>query len=432
MIYQLVRRDLGWQRIWFVTLVVAIGLGSIPFGIQSALPHSRVPERIFLAILSSLMLLEALSIVVLAGANRRVTLFQAALPIAARDLFLARLFSLLAVVWVPVLGTAAALCMTAGGSFFRFASLLVAAAVASVAVVALQSLRLSQFSAPPAWAGWFLPVPLLPALLVYFVPTAISLAVCAALFVALLWWDLARLPRSFQIAPRDAAAASPARRGARFLRPVWWPLFRSAYTPAASVPLFNSGLILVAMGWWSVAPLMLAAFVTQSLIALQWARPLPLSRHRLFALLLLPPLLLEAAFQATRPLGVSSAAAMVALTLLSISVSLAMNEWKLLSTGAKILALPAFVIIVLLAPIGALVVDMARSPHARGPRYSTRLLAEQMDKLLPGHPLILALASLPLLAALYWVAQRQFVNVDSIPVTQTNVHAAEFSTALSA
>ena len=146
MIYQIVRRDLDWRRLWFVT--AGLGMILLGFGIRPL----WFPEKAVSAILGSLLMLAVLYPAFMFG-GRRASLFQAALPIPARDLFVARLLSLLGVVWFPLLAVAAASRVAGpGASYFGFLSLTVAGPIATAGVLALLSIRLRELSAPPKLA----------------------------------------------------------------------------------------------------------------------------------------------------------------------------------------------------------------------------------------------------------------------------------------
>src|SRR5580658_6655939 len=108
MIYQLLR--LVGRRTWWGILVVGIIIGFLAF---ANLILMSVGER-FCAILPDLVL----NVILLAFgsglASNRGRLFEASLPIPARDLFMYRLLMLQVIIWIPLLAAAGAGYVVAG------------------------------------------------------------------------------------------------------------------------------------------------------------------------------------------------------------------------------------------------------------------------------------------------------------------------------
>ena len=422
MIYQIVRRDLDWRRLWFVT--AGLGMILLGFGIRPL----WFPEKAVSAILGSLLMLAVLYPAFMFG-GRRASLFQAALPIPARDLFVARLLSLLGVVWFPLLAVAAASRVAGpGASYFGFLSLTVAGPIATAGVLALLSIRLRELSAPPKLAFVLLAVlPVLGAvafLAAFFAPPGIVPAVCAVTAAALLWRDFASMPKAFQVAPAEAVAERPPRRRTASVRPPWWPVCRSVFSWQPSVFLVNSVIFFAnPMGGWMMAPLMLGGFVFQGWVAMRWLWALPVSRRKVLAMTLLPPLLLEAAAQAAMPAGFVRAAVFVALVLLYTSAGLAMNMGSRLRVGTRLLAWSVFVVSVG-GPLTGMFVEMFHSDGTRKHfwrSYLAGLVADRLSGIPPAGLAILIAGTLIALGALYWLVQRQFDTFDFLPNVRTRV-----------
>jgi hypothetical protein len=86
----------------------------------------------------------------LAGIHRRATLFQAALPIPARDLFATRCVALTSLLWLPVLAAAGVAVLKSGLEWKGAAPALIdCGAAATLITIALLSLRLMEIESPP-------------------------------------------------------------------------------------------------------------------------------------------------------------------------------------------------------------------------------------------------------------------------------------------
>ena len=127
MIWQLVKRDPGWRNALNGAAVSAVACPFVP--------------REFLTMFGVLVAMcwfQSLP-------NVRATLFQAGLPIRVRDLFLARILSLFAAVWLPV-AAGAALLLLAGRPVEDAGMLVEIGAGLSVLVLVGQSSRVGEIS----------------------------------------------------------------------------------------------------------------------------------------------------------------------------------------------------------------------------------------------------------------------------------------------
>jgi len=186
MIYQLLKRDDVWRILPYYVLGCAV---IYPFFGASVMRA---------AFLSAMLGFGA----AVAG-FQRATRFQAGLPIAARQLFLARLISLLGILWLPALAGAGMMLLVTGTAHAASASAVAKVVVAYTLVIALlQSIRVRDLSLP-IWKMFpvmflFSNVGILAATSAVAVPV---LALCLPLSAVLLLRTWIALPRSYQLAP---------------------------------------------------------------------------------------------------------------------------------------------------------------------------------------------------------------------------------------
>src|ERR1035437_9860774 len=132
MIWQLVKRDPAWRGALILTPIGAVaGL---------ALPRHFIGIFVFMIGMHWLQ----------SRPQERATLFQAGLPIRACDLFMARILSYFALVWLPF-ASGAALLLFAGKPLDDAATLVEIGAGLSVLVLAAQSSRVRE-TAGSQWA----------------------------------------------------------------------------------------------------------------------------------------------------------------------------------------------------------------------------------------------------------------------------------------
>jgi hypothetical protein len=421
MIYQLLRLD--GRTVRLERLFLGVVLGGAGFAVLTGRPSSTISWGMVLNFL--------LYALVFSLTRYRATLFQAALPIPARDLFMARLLPLLAVVWIPLLAAVGAgYVVGARATSIRALWLIAVGAVCTAAGIVLLSVRLRELSAPRVLANFLLLSALTGGVVSIFWP-GIVLAVCAGMIAALLWRDLASMPKAFQVAPADAAAGRLARRWIGFARPVCWPVFRSMFTGQSSGMFIWSAAML--LNPWSsfMAGLMLGVFISRGgRTSMSWVWPLPVSRRKVLALGLLPVLVLEAAVLAARPAGFIQAVELVVVALLSTSFFLAMINWNRLRAGARFLVACGLTSC-LCGPIALSYFDISRMDrihqHRFSRSYTAEYLAAHLARIPPPLLLLLVVGTLAGLGALYWLAQRQFEAADFLPPAHARLDTAEFS-----
>jgi hypothetical protein len=269
MIWQLVKRDPAWRIALIAMAGAAVAAVVLPpaaiglFGWLVCMPWltSQPPQR--------------------------ATLFQAALPIRACDLFLARVLALFAAVWLPV-AIAATVFLLAGRPAEDAVILMEVGGGASVVVLATLSSRVreiagSQWAPAISWAivcavGW--PVAL-------FVPRASVLPICAVLCAVLFWNIWRQLPTAFEVLPVKLGPQVSSRGSAAVPAFVWWPIVRSLFQPRTLLflPLL---VFLPAGGQWIYVCVFCVMPVLASVVHVSWALNLPVRRGALLAAALLP------------------------------------------------------------------------------------------------------------------------------------------------
>ena len=274
MIWQLVKRDPAWRNALYCASV-------------SAVAAAMVPEFV-----GTLPLLVGMCWF-LSQPQRRATLFQASLPIPARDLFLARILALFAGVWLPVAG-GAALLRFVGKPVEDLANLVVIGAGFSVLVLAAQSWRVRGIDGSSLGSIISLLILFPAAILLQFATQSAFLAACALLCPVLFWNIWRQLPPAFEVLPAKLSRPVSSQGDAAALAFIWSPILRSlfqwrtlAFLPLIVLPLGSRE--------WTLWTMFSLFAVLQVLPRMHWALTLPVRRTRLLAVALLAcisPLLL--------------------------------------------------------------------------------------------------------------------------------------------
>ena len=268
MIWQLVKRDPGWRNALNGAAVSAVACPFVP--------------REFLTMFGVLVAMcwfQSLP-------NVRATLFQAGLPIRVRDLFLARILSLFAAVWLPV-AAGAALLLLAGRPVEDAGMLVEIGAGLSVLVLVVQSSRVGEISGSE-WAyvwvaiGWAA-----SALIAFLVPRAVVLAVSSLLCPPLFWNIWRQLPTTFEVLPAKLARQVSRQGNTAAPAFAWWPILRSLFPPRTL--LFLPMLAFMPLsGQWLFVSVFCFMPVVGAVGNLPWALGLPVRRGGLLAAALLP------------------------------------------------------------------------------------------------------------------------------------------------
>jgi hypothetical protein len=277
MIWQLLKRDPAMKTApMFVVMFALIAVG---YGFLPALARAAAVGAIAACMIAPVFLFLVL--------QSQRGLYEAALPIDPRDLWLSRVLSLLAMIWLPLSVVLAAglprLPLFEGG------------AVCTVIVLAVKRVGIRELTAPK-WLGriaqaFFVCVLLMPnffrPLKAVHWPALPSpgsvLAICLPAGVALFWWGWTSVPTSFQISP----ISSPHRVAGGPSGFAWSPDFLSIYGSRQMPLLIVLVFAYMASGHYGVGIL---AAIPQPAIRAQcrWLLSLPVSRRKLFALIAFP------------------------------------------------------------------------------------------------------------------------------------------------
>ena len=268
MILRLVKRDPAWQMALVFAVVMGVAAPLFPYD----------PARF------NIMLLVATAVLggsLQARPHIHATLFEAALHITGRDLFLARTLSLLAMVWLPVFcGVIAILLVRADGPLAL--AMVEAAAILTPLILVQQAIRVREIAGPqwPYWLGW----PLVWAVggAWHFLSPGVVLSICGLVSAALLIRTWLAVPPSLQVVSLKvvdpiAVPTAPVARTAF----TWLPVLRSAFWWG---PPFYF-LLMVLQGMTGVWLLFVYIFTVQGALQsrrrTRWLSALPLSYRAL-------------------------------------------------------------------------------------------------------------------------------------------------------
>jgi hypothetical protein len=265
MIFRLMRSDLIWCMGPALALANLIVLPLFPTARQAG---SLLPIEAF-----------TLCFVLMRFQGSRATLFEMALPIPARQIFLARTLSLMGLVWLPALSAAAVLSAL-------FPQILKGAVIATLAVLLPLCVRLPERSLP-SWltaalgagvagaglAAWYL----LPSWAVLLLFGAASLVVFLRTWFA--------LPPSFQAAPLQAVRATGHTALPGVLPAHWRPIVRSL--PWQSLGMFPlMAMLAPSGGFFSFVAMMSISMYAQVRNRLRWLSVLAISPRSLLLITL--------------------------------------------------------------------------------------------------------------------------------------------------
>ena len=269
MIWQLVKRDPLWRNALVCAAVSAVVCPALP--------------REFIGMLAFFVGVYWLQ----SQPQRRATDFQAALPIRACDLFLARILAFFALVWLPV-AIAATVFLLAGRPANDAVILMEVGGGASVVVLATLSSRVreiagSQWAPAISWAivcaaAW--PIS-------RFAPPAAVLAVCAVVCMGLFWNIWRQLPPAFEVLSAKLTPQVSSQRATAAPVLVWRPILRSFYQPRTL--FFLPMVVFMPLGGqWLFGSVFCFMPVMAALPQMSWALNLPVRRGALLAAALLP------------------------------------------------------------------------------------------------------------------------------------------------
>jgi hypothetical protein len=223
--------------------------------------------------------------------NQHATRFEASLPLAGRQIFLARICIMMVAIWLPAIAGCGALLISTG---FTRPSVDMAgfAAVATLTAMAVQSVRVRALSGPNWLTGaFFVCAPAATALVLKWHAALPVLMVCAPLSAALFVRTWRAVPKSFQIAAAGTASAGRATTG-RSAEPVtvWLPILRSVFSMQYCFwVLFFC--FMTTNTWVGVPVLLLPVLCLVARHRVRWTRALPLKPRTVLWVFLIPLLL---------------------------------------------------------------------------------------------------------------------------------------------
>jgi len=274
MILQLMKRDIGWGAIpW---LCGAAALLTVFMPMTPLLAGFAVPFY-------TIIFMRALP-------HQRATFFEAALPVSARELLLARFLTLMALVWPPVAIACAILSVQRHNRDIIGVVIAIATAMTLV-LVSILAIRPRQFAAP-AWMTMFSPA----IAMVVVVPglstghTWATTLVCGAGAVLLGAYIWKNVPETFQSAP-ETVSAGRASGGSGTVSIPWWPLIRSSFSWQflIFVPL---SVMWVSTSDWIFGTMYMMLAYNQARMNSRWTQALPVPRRTKFAFILFPLILM--------------------------------------------------------------------------------------------------------------------------------------------
>ena len=280
MILQLMKRDAAWKYTPALTLGAALAAWTVSLAGHASSYLAGLSLPIYLVLFMRVM------------PHQRATFFEAALPVAARDLFAARFLAIESMVWFPALAATITLALR-GYQARTVAAPPAVAMFLTVAVLAILSVRVTQFASSP-WLTMTCPVLVavaaVPALEFSntLLLTAGSLAVACAIG-AYAWRSI---PPAFQSAPEKAVQERRKQGTAAPVTP-WWPVLRSLF-PWQSLLFIPISVVWAASNDWLFAPLYLMIAYSQTRVTLRWTQALPLSRRALVLAATVPSLIVLA------------------------------------------------------------------------------------------------------------------------------------------
>jgi len=220
------------------------------------------------------------------------SVFEGALPIRARDLWLSRVMSLLAAMWLPV-AVASTIRLASGKSPV---ALLEAAAVYTVLMLAIKSYRAGQY-APPEWFRVSIIVvsavaagTTLPLIQSHLPPITTVLGICGVVSGALFLKGWNSVPPAFQIAPAKVGSAGEPVVATARARFVWAPVIGSLYgSPAVLLLLLVAMFTQITLGSFLFWFLVMVTVQVQARGRIRWLLHLPIASNVVFAIVTVPP-----------------------------------------------------------------------------------------------------------------------------------------------
>lgn len=287
MILELMRQERAWKTLpravtactlaWLAATLLG-GLGTVAFGIFAT------------------MFIGA-SGVVAVGYQNSMTSHLMALPVTVREVYSARLISLVSMIWLPLGAGSCVALLTGRVEAASFVALLTSyAALTTLLLIVAQALYIRRPDSPQWLLTLFAPLVFIPGSLIPSVRwnagTMLAVAASACLLGAgVSLWTWQSLPPCFIYSPRSGSSRAVAPVSASAPRPnPWWPFLRSVYGwnyvvwPPLIMLQFTTQLSLMPSVYFAV-------IVSTTRRQVRWLLQLPVSRSLLFAAMIVPVLL---------------------------------------------------------------------------------------------------------------------------------------------
>jgi nitrogen fixation-related uncharacterized protein len=405
MIYELMKREMGWWLLpWYVLASAVI----------CACPAPVSEFGVMMSVMMGLFV---------AFPHMHATRFNATLPIAGRDLVMARALSILAMIWLPAMAGAATASMFSGRSAVAGRALIMAA-LCTLAAGLAQSIHVRELAAPK-WT-FFAPWVFIPITGVYLEQHGARFLIpasCALAGIALLarTWSVA--PKSFELVPAkprggDGRARPAFQTGVASPRFVWLPVLRSVFTVPYSMLLaflvfFGFGGQRLALSFWILVVWVMARLGTL------WLRPLPI-RARALLIAMAGPILLALAGgyfgglhlgRDSEPIPVLRVQVLDLGALLGwalvVVLVYALVDWRQLSHIPRKVRISVFVVLMVGATLGGIV----SGPRGVDPLHLAVLRLAQALPNSVGVAVVLVAATL---AALWLALEKVFAEADCV------------------
>jgi len=278
MIFELVRHD---DAVWLGLRVAVLNLVLLPL-LPAGVDLSTVLSvevagmcGLFLGMRKSRALLP------------RATLFEISMPISGRQLFLARVLGLQAMVWLPALSALVALVLRGGTANHMIPDVWKGAFIAFLGVLLPVCVRLPECSLP-AWlnAALLAGVAGAGAAAWCLLPAGVVVILFGAAGAAVLLKAWTAVPQSFQVAPLEAASA-PRRIALPAIVPAHWrPVLRSAFSWTAILLCALMAMLAPSGGELYFLPMFGIQLYAQSRHRLRWVSALAISPRSLLLITL--------------------------------------------------------------------------------------------------------------------------------------------------
>ncbi|MGH9715308.1 MAG: hypothetical protein ACRD4R_01045 [Candidatus Acidiferrales bacterium] len=358
------------------------------------------------------------------------TRLESALPIHARNLFASHLLVDITYCWVYIFTAVAA--AVAISHLDLSAVALDASAVTTVGLVARHSVGMHEWKVRRKWR-WIIGLGtyavLIAALGMHYKPEpavapAYVLPACALAAVALFWIDWVSFPQAFEIAPREPVEQKSANSRLRLPAFAGLPILRS-FAGKESIAFSCALLVVGCIGtvFFGIVIVFISFFVTIAGLrgTGRWLFLLPISRHKLFAATILPPLgsfalgsLFGVCFSSRPPreaiLGVATVAAASLLALFAAELPSLLRR-----LGA------AWVVLLTCAASSSVAWAVWRwcRPTTNASGIKTLPIETIVGKALPDRLPLLIVASAMGVIALYWLAYAGFRRLQVKPQRMT-------------